>query len=57
MRDLQTLREKKKALGLTNALIADLSGVPLGTVQKVFSGVTKIRAAGARGARRRSLPA
>ena len=41
MRDLQTLREKKKALGLTNALIADLSGVPLGTVQKVFSGVTK----------------
>ena len=41
MKDLETLRKRKKALGLTNALIADLSGIPLGTVQKVFSGVTK----------------
>ena len=41
MRTIQDLKEKKKALGLTNQEVADLSGVPLGTVQKVFSGATR----------------
>ena len=41
MKDIQTLREKKKELGLTNQEVADLSGIPLGTVQKFFSGATR----------------
>ncbi len=41
MRDIETLKARKKELGLTNQEIADISGVPLGTVQKVFSGATK----------------
>ena len=41
MRDIQLLKERKKELGLTNQEVADLSGVPLGTVQKVFSGATR----------------
>lgn len=41
MRDIQTLKKRKIELGLTNQEIADISGVPLGTVQKVFSGATK----------------
>lgn len=32
--------KRKKQLGLSNRQVADLSGVPLGTVQKVFAGVT-----------------
>ena len=39
MRTLEMLKEKKKQLKLTNQEIADLSGIPLGTVQKVLSGV------------------
>ena len=39
--DLKEMRERKIALGLTNELIAELSGVPLGTVQKVIGGTTK----------------
>ena len=35
------MRQKKKEKGYTYAQIADLSGVPLGTVQKVFSGETE----------------
>ena len=39
--DIEKLKEKKRALGYTNEDVARLSGVPLGTVQKVFAGVTK----------------
>ena len=41
MYSIQVLREKKKLLGLSNKQIAELSGVPLGTVQKIFSGETE----------------
>ena len=39
--DFHEMRRKKKALGLTNRRLAELSGVPLGTVQKILSGKTK----------------
>lgn len=32
----------KRELGLTNEMIARASGIPLGTVQKVFAGTTKV---------------
>ena len=35
------LKELKRELGLTNEMISKASGVPLGTVQKIFSGTTK----------------
>lgn len=35
------LNERKKAIGLTSEQVAELSGVPLGTVQKIFSGQTR----------------
>lgn len=35
------MKQRKKELGYTNQQLADLSGVPLGTIQKVFSGNTK----------------
>ena len=38
---IDEMREQKRQLGLTNEQIAAASGVPLGTVQKVFSGITK----------------
>ena len=38
---IDEMRQKKKEKGYTYAQIADLSGVPLGTVQKVFSGETE----------------
>lgn len=34
------MKQRKKELGYSNARIAKLSGVPLGTVQKIFSGAT-----------------
>ncbi|MCI8517700.1 MAG: helix-turn-helix domain-containing protein [Hungatella sp.] len=37
---IKEMRERKKELGYTYAQIARLSGVPLGTVQKIFSGAT-----------------
>ena len=37
---VQELKEQKRALGYTNEMVSKLSGVPLGTVQKVFSGAT-----------------
>ena len=37
----EELRARKKALGYTNKMIAELSGVPLSTVQKIFSGATE----------------
>ena len=39
--DIEKLKEKKRTLGYTNEDVARLSGVPLGTVQKIFAGVTK----------------
>lgn len=38
---IEQMKEKKKELGYTNEQIAELSGVPLGTVQKIFAGETK----------------
>ena len=38
--NIQEMKEKKKEKGYTNEQIAELSGVPLGTVQKIFGGAT-----------------
>ncbi|MDO5475620.1 MAG: Uma2 family endonuclease [Eubacteriales bacterium] len=38
---IKAMLEKKKEYGFTYREIADLSGLPLGTVQKVFGGFTK----------------
>ena len=38
--NIQEMKEKKKEKGYTNEQIAELSGVPLGTVQKIFGGTT-----------------
>ena len=38
--DLKRLKEKKEELGFTNQKVADISGVPLGTVQKIFGNTT-----------------
>ena len=37
---IQEMKEKKQEKGYSYAQIAELSGVPLGTVQKIFSGET-----------------
>lgn len=39
--DIETLKNKKKELGLTNQQLSAISGVPLGTINKIFSGATK----------------
>jgi Uma2 family endonuclease len=38
---IEEMREKKLELGLTSEMIAELSGVPVSTVRKIFSGATK----------------
>ena len=38
---LSEIRQRKQELGYSNETLANLSGVPLGTVQKVLGGVTK----------------
>lgn len=38
---IQEMKDKKKEKGYTYAQISELSGVPLGTVQKIFSGETE----------------
>ena len=38
---INEMKEKKKEKGYSYAKIAELSGVPLGTVQKIFSGETE----------------
>lgn len=38
---IQEMKQRKKELGYTNEQIARLSGVPLGTVQKVLGGATE----------------
>ena len=37
----ENLKELKKELGLSNEKVAEISGIPLGTVQKYFGGATK----------------
>lgn len=37
---IQEMKKRKKELGYTNEMVSELSGIPLGTVQKVFAGVT-----------------
>ena len=39
--DISTLKELKKEVGMTNAEIAELSGIPVSTVNKIFSGATQ----------------
>ena len=41
MMSVRELRELKKKYGYTNEMIAEKTGVPLSTVQKIFSGATK----------------
>lgn len=38
---IDEMKELKKSRGYSNEQIADWSGVPLGTVQKIFSGITQ----------------
>lgn len=38
---IQEMKERKRQKGYSCQQIAELSGVPLGTVQKIFSGITK----------------
>ena len=38
---IEEMKKRKKELGFTNQMIADKCGVPLSTVQKIFSGATK----------------
>ena len=38
--NIEEMIQKKKEIGYSNQQIADISGVPLGTVQKIFSGIT-----------------
>ena len=38
---LSEMKARKKELGLSNKEISRRSGVPLGTVQKIFGGVTE----------------
>ena len=40
--DIFELKEKKKAAGLTNQDIADLSGIPFSTINKIFSGAVSV---------------
>lgn len=37
---IQEMKDRKKELGYTNEQVSELSGVPLGTVQKIFGGTT-----------------
>ena len=39
--DIFELKKKKNAAGMTNQEIADLSGIPVSTVNKIFSGATE----------------
>lgn len=38
---IEEMKARKAELGYTNETVANLSGVPLGTVQKIFAGETK----------------
>ena len=39
--NISELKKMKKEAGLTNTEIAELSGIPVSTVNKIFSGATK----------------
>lgn len=39
--NIEEMKARKRELGYTYAMIAEKSGVPVGTVQKVFGGFTK----------------
>ena len=39
---IQEMQERKRELGYSYAKIAELSGVPVGTVQKVLGGITRM---------------
>lgn len=39
--DVEKLKRRKKELGYTFEMLSKLSGVPLGTIQKIFNGTTK----------------
>lgn len=39
--DISELKKKKQAAGLTNAQIAEKTGIPFSTVNKIFSGATR----------------
>ncbi len=39
---IDEMKARKKELGLTNEMIASRTGVPISTVQKIFSGATKV---------------
>lgn len=39
--NIEEMKKRKKEMGLSNAKVAELADVPLGTVQKVFSGATE----------------
>lgn len=41
MANLDKMKKRKKELGMTNQELSERSGVPLGTVNKIFSGSTK----------------
>ena len=38
---IEEMKARKTELGLTSSMISEASGVPLGTVQKIFGGITK----------------
>ena len=38
---ISDLKERKKELGFSNKMISEMSGVPLSTVEKIFSGATE----------------
>ena len=38
---IEEMKKLKKEWGYTNEQVSEASGVPLGTIQKVFSGATK----------------
>ena len=38
---IEEMKARKAELGYTNETVAELSGVPLGTVQKIFAGETR----------------
>ena len=41
MMTIEEMKKQKKKLGYTNKKIAEETGIPLGTVQKIFAGVTR----------------
>ena len=41
MYTISEMKARKAELKMTNEMLADISGVPLGTVQKIFAGITK----------------